>query len=154
MNHLRQCQKGYVLVDVMLAIVVAAMVIVIPVWYFRTATFNTQVSQAIAQINQLSQASYQWIQMVRQPNFAGISVDVLYQAGLISCKTNNPCTLQNPWGGAVLIYDTTILGHVQFDYRRIPLPACNALTNRLKNIAVYTSGCGSAATVADFYIVI
>jgi PilS N terminal len=151
-------QQGYLLSDMILVILVGGIIIVMSIGYFSTAIFNTKVSRAVALIQKLSKASYDWQAIKSQADFTGVSIDVLYQAGLLgpSCSTN-PCTMINPWGGATIVQNPTLSansGHVEIDLQQIPLQACMSLTSKLQNIQYYLSPCGSAQTVPVFAVVI
>lgn len=149
-------QLAYVLADTLLAVVIAAVIIVAATHFFSQASFNSKVSKAMQQIQSLSDASYEWLQIKRQADFSGVSLAELQKNGLINCKTT-PCTLTNPWGGSLSVTNPTQTnnsGHVAINLATIPLKACNNLSKRLQKTKHSLSPCGTTDPVAEFTVVI
>lgn len=89
-------QKGFTLLEVGLAIVVALLVIAAAAMAFTTQREKAQVKAAIEGINYVYQAAQDWA--ATRPNFTGVSCAVLTSQNLLPNIVGD-CTGDNPWGG-------------------------------------------------------
>lgn len=139
---LKKRQSGLSLLEVLLALLIIGSIITASVQYFALASRQSKVLQAIHQIEQLTSASYEWLNLQRQADFSGtpngvaISVDILQQANLINQVTN-------PWGGKVRLAPASDPLHIAIEFDNIPAKDCHSLEQQLKsaNLSAFHSLC-------------
>ena len=129
-----QKNKGISLLEIILALAVIGVICVIAVRYFFIASNNLRVTRAVAQIQQLSKASYEWLQVKEQADFgaedSAISVDHLWDAGLITAQDK-----KDPWGGKVRVAPGSNPVDLAITLTHVPEKACLALRQKMKKIA-------------------
>jgi type II secretory pathway pseudopilin PulG len=92
----RQKQKGFTLLEVGLAVVVALLVIAAAAMAFTTQREKASVKNAIEGVNYIYQAAQDWASV--RPNFTGVSCAILVAQNLLP-QVLGDCTGDNPWGG-------------------------------------------------------
>lgn len=154
----RSKQRGVSIVEALLVITIGITIIAMSVRFITQNSFTAKVTQASTLIQQLTDASYQWLQAQNQIDFAGsgdeqaISLQKLSDTGLInfSCEDNAPCR-KNPWGGELTVtpYDQD-QQYVAITLTGVPKTACLNLTNRMQNTdyKAQTSSCDSG----DYFV--
>lgn len=132
-------QKGVSLVEALLVIVIGATIIAMSIRFITQNSFTSKVAQASSVIQQLADASYEWLQGQSQLDFDGntpVSIDTLYKAGLINfdCPAGSASCKNNPWGGAIAVtaYEDDPQ-YVKIQFSHIPMMACRSLANRMQS---------------------
>ena len=130
-----QQQRGVSLLEMLMALVIAAAVITAGIRYFSVSERGARVHQAIVQIKTLTAASYQWLAQGNYADFRGsnnttpINLATLCNASLIRCDRNS---LQNPWAGNIdLSASTTNPSHIRIILTNIPNTDCHMLQRQL-----------------------
>jgi prepilin-type N-terminal cleavage/methylation domain-containing protein len=136
---MHQRVKGFSLIEMIFVIVVAAMIALLAVRYFASSRFNLKVTSAVSQIQQITGASYQWLNTHAQLDFTGGDVPngvAISMTELVNteCLGNN--YTQDPWGGTIAVNaDPSAPTLVKITLPGASLKACNNLKQRLANKA-------------------
>lgn len=155
MNKAHKKNLGISLLECLLAITLIASITMLAVRYYIITLRNTHVSQAIAQVNRLTSASYEWLRIQNQSDFSGedtgtsITIQLLLDAELIKPNTDTI----DPWGGAITITPgITDPSYVAITLSNIPQQDCLNLTQQLQyiNHSQTTNTCGAASTANQF----
>lgn len=127
--------NGISLLEILLVLAIIATITTMSVRFFLISKRSMRVEQAMTQIKNLSQASYQWLQGQRQENFsgsasgAGISIDKLIQAGFVQKKE-----VTDPWGGEYKVEPGSDNQFVKISVTKVSQMACVNLRRQLKNV--------------------
>lgn len=140
MNNKKK-SHGISLLEMILALAVISSIIVLAVRYYSIAARDLHVWQAARQINQATQASYEWLKSQSQNNFGdsnngtNISLQNLMDAGLISpnATIDNQEQLLDPWGGKITIEPGNDPSYVAITLKNVPQMECLSLNQQLKN---------------------
>lgn len=133
--------KGISLLEMLLVITIGAAIIMASVRYFQITSRNVRVTQAIQQIQRLTQASYEWLQGQKQDDFSGtnfgtaISMKQLMRAGLIKNTKSNK---KDPWAGDIKIAPGSDPTRVKITLAGVPQKDCKNLARRLDPISKIT----------------
>ena|SRR3990167_9503787 len=130
---------GITLLEVVLVLAVVASILLLTVRYFMMTSSHENVNRAMTQIQTLTKASYEWLQIQRQADFAsGNAIDItqLQQAGLISAVDR-----VDPWGGNIVISPADDANYVRINMADVPQKACKNLRQRMNAIAHAQSAC-------------
>ncbi|HTM63933.1 MAG TPA: type 4 pilus major pilin [Gammaproteobacteria bacterium] len=137
---------GVTLLEVMLVLAVAAMIIVMSVRYYQTATYNQQTNTALQTIQAITAAADSLAQgsgtydSVTQANIANLMPSNMVSGGNIN----------SPWGGTITVgagsgqtYSVT--------FTNTPQNICTALSSRLQPNSKFTSVTSTCtASTQDF----
>lgn len=137
MNKTNKKNLGISLLECLLAITLIASITMMAVRYYMITLRSMHVSQAIAQVNRLTGASYEWLRLQNQTDFSGedtgeaISIQLLLNAELIHLNTDTI----DPWGGNITITPgLTDTSYVAITLPNIPQKDCLNLTQQLQYI--------------------
>ena len=147
--------SGISLLECLLAITLIAAISTMAVRYYIITLRSTHVSQAIAQVNRLTSASYEWLRLQNQANFSDedtgqdISIQALLQAELIQPNTDTI----DPWGGAITLSPgITDPSYVAITLAQLPKPDCLNLQQQLSyiNHSTIENSCSSLTATNTF----
>src|SRR3990167_1617968 len=85
-EKLMRRQNGFTLIEILLALGIAAVIITISIRYFFLSEENMRVEESIALIKSITRASFDWRAQQKQPDFdtpAAISIQSLLDLELI-----------------------------------------------------------------------
>jgi type II secretory pathway pseudopilin PulG len=133
---------GVTLLEVMLVLAVAAMIIVMSVRYYQSATYSQQANSALSMIQGITAAADGMSQGTG-------TYDTVDTATVQALMPNN--TMTTPWGTAITV--TNGAGQTyDVNLPATPDAICTQLANRLTGSTKYTSisACGAGGGTADF----
>ncbi len=128
-------QQGISLLEVLLTLTIMALITMMSVRYFNQAIVSREVEQAVLQIQQLTQVSYEWLEAQKQADFSSqnggqmISLQTLETAGFLNNRL-----MQDPWGGAVQIEAGADPSYVHIVLTQVPQKACRNLNRQLQTM--------------------
>lgn len=139
-------QSGFSLLELLLVLVVIAVLLVTTVRFYLIARSNAQVTQTLAQIDTLVDASYKWVEG-QQGNFCGpsssdnctnpVSIDALINAGFITkSDTYNAFDGVTP---VVLSFWDQDKSKLKISISPIPQGPCQSLVAKLTGRAYHVS---------------
>lgn len=132
----RKKQKGFTLLEVGLAVVVALLVIAAAATAFTTQREKAQVKAAVEGINYLYQAAQDWAST--RPSFTGVSCSVLVAQSLLP-KVLDDCNGDNPWGGNYTVaVNSANPARVQITLTNVPAGPGAQLVDKLTPFASVT----------------
>ena len=133
MKNNKKTQQGIGLLELMLTVLVIVSILFIATRYFKTASSQSKVSQAVSQIKVLTKASYQWVEGEHsfvEPD--AVSVKNLVNNGFLD--TRFLLQNSNPWhGGYLLAPDEKNKNRVVVSLANIPIKSCEALIEMLRD---------------------
>lgn len=124
---------GISLLEILLVLATIGVVLILTLRYFTLTTQNENISQTVNQIQSLTKASYQWLQIQRQADFSSsnaIDINKLQQAQLI-----DGIETKDAWGGDVTLAPSADGNYVHIALDQIPEKACRNLRQKMKTIA-------------------
>ena len=127
---------GISLLEVMLSLLVIAGIIFVVLRYAGPARQQTQITEAIRQINTLSDASFRWLE--GQPSLLGVSIRGLADKGFLPSRYNSTHldTYDNPWRNEVSIASYGANNQQLAITSQVPTATiCNALKARTKKFS-------------------
>lgn len=129
---MRKSQIGFNLLEVLLAVFVAAAIIFTVVRYFTIGREGARVVQAAQLIKVVSRASYDWVE--GHKNFTGLGpngIQTLVNGNFL--PRNFSSGVINPWRGAIQVQAAPgDIHRVQIILTNVPLTACTRLSEQLK----------------------
>lgn len=124
---------GITLLEVVLVLAIIGLILTLTVRYFNVASTSEQVNQAMTEIQTITKASYQWLQVQRQADFASgnpIDINKLQQAGLIDATQ-----ITDPWGGAITVEPGTSDSNlVHISLPNVSEKICKNLKTRMSGV--------------------
>lgn len=143
MKKFKQSVLGVTLLEIMLVLAIAAMIIVMSVRYYQSASSSQQATAALSMIQGITAAADQLAQ-------GGQGYNGVSQTGVQNIMNGgNP--LLSPWGTPV-----TVTGESATKYKvqieNTSVAVCTALTSQLAANSKFTniSACGSGGAAANF----
>lgn len=135
-----RAQQGISLLELLLVVLVAAGIVSAAVTYYSQTLRASRVSQAVNFLQQVTQASHEWLQIPdptgQYPaDFSSLTnglADLVSQQ-LLPCE-NNSC-YQNSWGGTNAANGTADSKYIQVVISQIPTADCALLQQAMVNIA-------------------
>lgn len=130
--------RGIGLLELMLSLLIIAVIIFTATRYFEVTNENLRVAQAENMINNIVDASYKWVQ--GQPNFSGISMDVLIKQTQL-LPSNYYFT---PWKNGIfsVVVSSQDPQKILIQAWNIPVRSCNNLAEKMKQYAA-DANCGA-----------
>lgn len=133
-------QKGISLLEVLLVVLVAAGIVSGAITYYSQTLRASRVSQATSFLQQVTQASREWLQIPNgigqyPKDFTGLTnglTDLVNQQ-LLPCE-NNSCT-NNSWGGQNTADGQASPPYLKVTIGQIPAADCALLQQEMANIA-------------------
>lgn len=129
---MKKSQTGFNLLEVLLAVFVAAAIIFTVVRYFTIAREGSRIAQASQMIKIVVRASYDWLE--GQPNFNTLGtngIQTLVNGNFL--PQNFSSTTVNPWRGAIQVQAASgDAQRVQLILTNVPPAACIQLSQQLK----------------------
>ena len=136
---MHQKTKGFSLIEMIFVIVVAAMIALLAIRYFAASRLNLKVTAAVSQIQQITDASYLWLNTHAQLDFTGSNVPngvSISMGNLVDTECLSTNYAQDPWGGTITVQaDPNAPTLVLITLPGATLKACNNLKQRLANKA-------------------
>jgi len=112
-------QRGFTLLEVGLALVVAMLVIAAAAMAFTTQRDRAEVKSAVDGVNALYSGAANWA-MSRPSSYTGVSCAVLVAQGALPPVLGN-CTATNPWGGNYTVsVNASNSAHVDITLTNVP----------------------------------
>lgn len=142
-----QKRLGMTLLEVLLVVAVSAMILMMAVRYYFAVNLDLRLSQASQQIQLVTKASYDWLRINRQANFAEPKAITL--AELISTGLINPQDKTSAWGKSLIVSPGIDPTHVAVIFVGTDLKSCDALSQRLDKIA-YRQDCNNQQYQGEF----
>jgi type II secretory pathway pseudopilin PulG len=144
MKRLAKMVLGVTLLEIMLVLAVAAMIIVMSVRYYQSATSSQQANAALEQIQAIAAAA----DNLAQANGS-------YSGGGVTTSTIKALVPQNsmtaPWGGAITIGSATATSY-PVSMAGTPTAVCPLLTSKLNANNHFTSvSCTGGGALAYKY---
>lgn len=145
-------QRGISLLELLLSLVVITAILFAATRYFSITSENLKVTQAEEMINNVANASFQWVQ--GYPDFSSlISIQTLIDAKLL--PDNYSSITINPWRGSITVrgwpYDTS---YVQIIMNGVPVASCKNLLRRMQHYISEHSNCqGDFSPIRAFSVV-
>lgn len=134
---------GVTLLEIMLVLAIAAMVIIMSVRYYQSASSSQQATAAFAQIQSITAAADTLAQATGDYSKAGLVTGVPSMIGTDG-------KLLSPWNTAVTISDAKVNTYT-VTIVSMPGPVCSIITAQLgANAAHFATGTTCDATVKDF----
>ncbi|RDI46483.1 hypothetical protein [Aquicella lusitana] len=135
MKRLKSSMLGVTLLEIMLVLAIAAMIIVMSVRYYQSASISQQANAFLSQVQAISSAMNSMSQSTG--TYSGLS-ETSIQAIL------PPNGLIPPWGGSGLTVAGSSTGFT-ITAANVPTGVCDLVTRQLTASANYTvaSGCGT-----------
>ncbi len=141
---MKKIPKGISLIEILLVIVVAASIIIASLLYYTHTLLHQHVSQAINQLQMISQASYEWLQLPDEngnskADFSSFQnetgLEQLSALNLISCIQKS-CE-KNPWGGELIVTaDSNTPQYVKVILTQISDKGCLNLLSHMQDVAI------------------
>ncbi len=127
---------GISLLEVLLSLTIIASITTMAVRYFTVSTLEMRVSHAILQLKQLTDASYEWLQLQKQNNFSSTpsGTSISMEALLKNQLTQATIDTINPWGGNITVEPGDDTSYVKITLENIPQKACLNINQQLKSI--------------------
>ena len=158
METRRYKQWGIGLLELMLALVVIAAIILMATRYFKQASEELKVTQATHMLNNIVDASFEWLkgeQSFNVPGFDTNGILVLIDAKLLPETWRDK---PDPWGGIILLtaygQHTAIYQPQQINIRMtgVPEKACNNIDDVMaKQGMALTTPCSPNSGYSAFY---
>lgn len=124
--------KGISLLEVMLSLAIIAIILVLASRYFILAQNNTNMTQALNEIQNINAAAQNW--RLSHGDFSGISMQGLIDRNLLPATAEN-----NPWGGKTDVTPSSAnASQYTIIMRKIPRSACKNLLLELNTDAETT----------------
>lgn len=148
-QSMKKKRLGISLIELMLSLLVIVFIALATTRYFQVANENLKVTQAEEMINNIVDASYQWLK--GNPDFSTISLTTLQNAGYISTSYTT-----NPWKGTVVVGPGSDVSKVNLQMSGIPVASCQNLAEKMQkystdaNCAFMSIGSQSATFSGDF----
>ncbi len=155
MKLYRKKTHGISLLEVMLSLLVIASIIFIVLRYAGPARTQTQITEAIRQINTLSDASFRYLE--GQPNLTNVTIKALADKGFIPSRydSKNLEAYNNPWRNPVTIGPFGGDANQLQITSQVPTEAvCKALLARVLNFALKSATNCSSGAPATLTVVI
>jgi type II secretory pathway pseudopilin PulG len=145
MKKVMKSVLGVTLLEVMLVLAVAAMIIVMSVRYYQSATANQQANSALQITQGITAAADGLAQATGSYVTGGVATATV--AGLMP---GGGVTITAPWGGLVTLGGVTASTYV-VTFGSTPVQVCSILKSRLVGNPKYTLVSANACTaVANF----
>ncbi len=134
---------GVTLLEVMLVLAVAAMIIVMSVRYYQSATNSQQANTTLQMIQGITAAADGMAQGTG-------TYSAVTTSSITSLMPNN--NMNTPWGTAVTVSTPGAGSTYTMLFPGMPAAVCNQLINRLSGNSKYTtiSACAADGAVAPF----
>jgi type II secretory pathway pseudopilin PulG len=151
MKRIFKNMLGVTLLEVMLVLAVAAMIIVMSVRYYQSATTNQQANAALEQIQAITAAANQLAQGTGTYNAAGSTVSNTSVAPLV--PTNS--LTASPWGDKITIGGATANTYT-VSFSNMPAGVCSLTSSHLGADSHYSgyplvAACNAKANFAYTY---
>ncbi len=140
MKRTYKSMMGVTLLEIMLVLAIAALVIVMSIRFYQSASTSNKVNAAVSQIQGIVAA----VENYANANSGSYAVD---NTKLAPYLPGGSSTVNNPWGATVTISGTAGASTYTITYgTAIEKNACDMLTGNLKNSAKLSLG-GDCKTV-------
>lgn len=129
--------------EILLTLTVLASLIVVGIRYTIVSHRDLRLAQAVKQIQQITNASYQWLEGQHQIDFSGVPVGTTISTAQLLKHQGlyHKTALQNPWGGTIIITAGDDPSHVKITLNNIPIIACRTLNQQLSPINHLPTAC-------------
>ena len=150
-------QAGISLLEVLLSLAIIAIILVMAVQYFTTASINQKLNMVRTAIGVDMSAVESYA--INNPSFSSLSWDTLVNGGYISqdpknisCNSGSQkgCTQVTPWGKNITIAAAT--GTNGLGFITIPLPSKSLCANLQDSYGTKVVDCTTAAGSAMVYL--
>lgn len=136
--HIRKPLAAFSLLELLLAVFVAAGIIFAVVRYFNIARENSRVAQATQMINIVIRASYDWLEGKSNFNDLGSNgIQTLVNSNFLP-PTFSSATA-NPWRGTIQVRAASNNQQIQLTLTNVPYTSCVQLSEQLKQQAAQNS---------------
>ena len=140
MKLYRKKTQGISLLEVMLSLLVIASIIFVVLRYAGPARQQTQITEAIRQINTLSDASFRYLE--GQPSLKNVSIKELADKGFLPSRYQSTEPYKNPWRNEITIAPYGANDQLLSIKSQVPtMTICNALKSRVLKFAAPASSC-------------
>lgn len=138
---------GIGLLELMLALVIIAVLLLMSVRYFEQASEAKKVADSVKIIHTLIDASFKWVE--GQNDFTGFGgVSDLVNAGILSSDWN---TKRDPWGGNIsIIEDNNDKNKISIILDGVPIESCRAIDDIMVKQNVSPCNCFGAGYFATY----
>lgn len=144
MKHSQRNYLGVTLLEIMLVLAIAAMIIVMSIRYYASATSSQQANAILEQIQGITAAADSLAQGTG--TYSSLSTSTV--ASIMPAKNG----MTQPWGGSITI--TAGTSSFTMTLTEVPIAVCPVLVSRLKANTKYTPGsCTSNAVTPTLAIV-
>ena len=146
----KQNQCGIGLLELMLSVAIIALILMMGLRYYYVVRNTERVSNALSMIRSVHDAAAQYAQ--GQPNYLGVSMTVLNQAGLLpqDIKLGSGT---NPWSGDITVTPTAVGGlansSISIALTAVPVAACESMSTVLQAQSISTT-CNSNNFIVVF----
>lgn len=146
---MKKKQQGIGLIELMLTLLVIVFITLAVTRYFQVTNENLKVTQAEEMINNIVDASYQWLR--GNPDFSTINLNTLQNSGFLPISYNT-----NPWKGTIVIGPSSDNSKVNVQMSSLPVASCQNLVEKMQkyspdaNCAFMTIGTQTATFSGDF----
>lgn len=137
---------GVTLLEVMLVLAVAAMIIVMSVRYYQTATTNQQVTAALSIIQGISAAADGLGQGSGSYSTGGVSTTTIAQLMPSGVKNTAGTAMTSPWGGAITIGSVTASTY-QITFDKMTQAVCALVKSRLTASSKFSTSSTCSTTL-------
>jgi|GEM_PF-2146015 len=142
MNFKRSLFKqhlGLSLLELMLVLTVVATILLASTRFFRIATENAKVNNAVSMIHEITDASFKWYETNPAFDNGNFNFQTLVNMQLLPIKYFNPSkpAIKNPWNGGISI-EAFGPEHFNVNMTGVPVVSCTKLKNQL---AEYNANC-------------
>lgn len=131
MKKFSRSMAGVTLLEIMLVLAIAAMIIVMSVRYYQTATSSQQANGILAQIQAITAAADSLSQASGSYSAGGVST-----ASITNLVPTN--SMNAPWGGAITISNATATSY-DVSVAGTPASVCPLITARLSSNNHFTA---------------
>lgn len=143
---------GATLLEVMLVLAVAAMIIVMSVRYYQTATTNQQVNSALSIIQGISAAADGLAQATGSYSAGGVSTSTIAPLMPAGVKDAAGTAMTSPWGGSVAVAATSATVYT-ITFSNTPQAVCSLVKSRVVASSKFTSSTTCAAGASNSLVI-
>jgi len=144
-KSIHQSMRGVTLLEIMLVLAVAAMIIIMSVRYYQSASSNQQVNNAYSQVQALVAAADNLAQATGTSSYSGVTIAAL--TPLLNWSGSSSTSIGNsPWGSAVSVANAAATTY-DITFKSVPSAVCSLFLARLTANNHFSSGttCSSSA---------
>jgi len=142
MKRFAKSVLGVTLLEIMLVLAIAAMIIVMSVRYYQSASINQQANAFIAQLNAIQAAADSLAQGTGSYSAAGVN-----STAILAITGGGASGLNTPWGGKISV--SAAAATMTYTVTLTPTAVCNLVKTRLNTNSHWSATAGSADPLTD-----